>query len=74
MIVIYIENIFKVRMPYVLEKYPGAAGGTSHRFAGKAIVVNTKTGHHFSKEPIPTKKAEAQMRLLESLDRKTDKK
>jgi hypothetical protein len=56
-------------MPYVLEKYPGISGGTSHRFAGKAIVVNTKTGHHFSKEPIPVKKAEAQMRLLQSLDK-----
>lgn len=57
-------------MPFVLERYPGAAGGTSHRFAGKAIVVNTKSGHHYSNEPIPTKKAEAQMRLLESLERK----
>ena len=57
-------------MPYVLERYPGIAGGTSHRFAGKAIVINTKTGHHFSNEPIPTKKAEAQLRLLESLERK----
>jgi hypothetical protein len=57
-------------MPYVLEKYPGMSGGTSHRFAGKAIVVNTKSGHHFSNEPIPIKKAEAQMRLLQSLERK----
>lgn len=57
-------------MPYALERYPGLAGGTSHRFAGKAIVVNTKSGHHFSNEPIPTKKAEAQLRLLESLERK----
>ena len=57
-------------MPYVLERYPGLAGGASHRFAGKAIVVNTITGHHFEKEPIPLKKAEAQLRLLESLEKK----
>ena len=57
-------------MPYALERYPGLAGGASHRFAGKAIVVNTKTGHHFSNEPIPTKKAEAQMRLLQSVEHK----
>jgi hypothetical protein len=72
MIGIYIENIFKVRMPYVLERYPGLAGGTSHRFVGKAIVVNSQSGKHYSNEPIPVKKAEAQLRILERV--KADKK
>jgi hypothetical protein len=46
-------------MPYHLEMGSGA-----HRFAGKAIVVNTMTGHHFSNDPIPVEKAKKQMRLL----------
>jgi len=46
-------------MPYHLELGSGA-----HKFMGKAIVVNSMTGHHYSNDPIPIKKAKAQMRLL----------
>jgi len=46
-------------MPYHLE-----LGSGGHKFKGKAIVVNTTSGRHFSEHPIPVKKAEAQMRLL----------
>ena len=48
-------------MPYHLE-----LGSEGLNFHGKAIVVNTITGHHMSMDPIPIKKAKAQMRLLES--------
>ena len=41
-------------MPYHLEL---ASDGNS--FKGKAIVVNSKTGKHYSKSPIPFAKAEA---------------
>lgn len=41
--------------------------------SGKAIVVNTKTGHHYSKEPIPIKKAKAQLRVLEAAYKKNPK-
>jgi len=40
---------------------------------GKAIVVNSLTGKHYSSSPIPIVKAKAQMRLLDSLE-KTPKK
>jgi hypothetical protein len=46
-------------MPYHLE-----LGSEGHSFHGKAIVVNSKTGEHKSKHPIPADKAEAQMRVL----------
>ena len=46
-------------MPYHLE-----LGSDGHKFKGKAIVVNSTTGKHFSNMPIPVKKAKAQMRLL----------
>ena len=49
-------------MPYHLELASGA-----HKFMKKAIVVNTATGHHYSKDPIPIAKAKAQLRLLYSL-------
>lgn len=52
-------------MPFHLE-----LGSSGHSFQGKAIVVNSKTGEHKSKQPIPLKKAKAQMRLLESLHEK----
>lgn len=48
-------------MPYHLEL---ASDGNS--FKGKAIVVNSKTGKHYSKSPIPFAKAEAQKRVLEA--------
>ena len=47
-------------MPYHLEL---CSDGTS--FNGKAIVVNTQTGHHYSMSPIPLVKAKAQKRVLE---------
>jgi hypothetical protein len=46
-------------MPYHLELGSGA-----HKFMGKAIVVNSMTGEHYSRKPIPVEKAKAQMRLL----------
>ena len=46
-------------MPLHLELGSGA-----HKFKGKAIVVNSTTGKHFSNLPIPVEKAKAQMRLL----------
>jgi hypothetical protein len=52
-------------MPYKLE--PSVAD------KAKAIVVNTKTGRHYSLSPIPLKRAEAQMRLLESLEKRPKK-
>jgi len=52
-------------MPYHLE-----LGSDGHSFKGKAIVVNTQTGKHHSLKPIPREKAEAQLRLLESLAKK----
>jgi hypothetical protein len=48
-------------MPYHLE-----LGSDGHSFQGKAIVVNTMTGKHYSNAPIPVKKAKAQMRVLEA--------
>ena len=47
-------------MPYHLE-----LGSDGHKFAGKAIVVNTITGEHYSAKPITMDKAKAQMRVLE---------
>lgn len=51
-------------MPYHLE-----LGSDGHSFKGKAIVVNSKTGKHFSKQPIPLANAKAQMRLLVSKEK-----
>jgi hypothetical protein len=53
-------------MPYHIEK---SSGGK--RFPkGTGIVVNSKTGKHFSSMPIPIAKAEAQMRLLHMMEHK----
>jgi len=41
------------RMPYALE-----------RWGDKAIVVNSKSGRHYSSKPIPVSNAKAQMRVL----------
>ena len=49
-------------MPYHLELGSGA-----HKFKGKAIVVATTSGHHFSKDPIPLERAKKQMRLLNAV-------
>ena len=41
-------------------------GSSGHNFPqGKAIVVDTK-GHHYSNDPIPIARAEAQMRVIEA--------
>ena len=48
-------------------------GSDGKSFHGKAIVVNTMTGRHYSSEPIPMKKAEAQKRVLESAEKKERK-
>jgi hypothetical protein len=59
-------------MPYHLE-----LGSDGHKFHGKAIVVNSITGHHMSNDPIPLKNAEAQKRVLEALheqEKKPEKK
>ena len=53
-------------MPYHLE-----LGSDGHSFKGKAIVVNTKTGKHFSTSPIPLARAKAQMRLLYMKERQS---
>jgi hypothetical protein len=56
-------------MPYHLE-----LGSSGHNFPkGKAIVVNTLTGKHFSKNPLPLSTAQAQLRLLESKAKKESK-
>jgi hypothetical protein len=48
-------------MPFHLE-----LGSDGHKFKGKAIVVNTKTGRHYSSTPISFEKAQAQMQILEA--------
>lgn len=50
-------------MPYKLEHW-----------GNKAIVINAKSGKHFSESPIPLVKAKAQMRLLESIEKKESSK
>lgn len=45
-------------MPFKLEKY-----------GDKAIVKNTKTGKHYSTEPIPLHSARSQMSMLQNNDR-----
>ena len=51
-------------MPYHLE-----LGSSGHNFPhGKAIVVNTMTGEHYSKKPIPMEKAKKQERLLRAVE------
>jgi hypothetical protein len=53
-------------MPYHLE-----LGSDGHNFPhGKAIVVNTKTGKHYSSKPISLASAKAQKRVLESVEKK----
>jgi hypothetical protein len=53
-------------MPYHIER---SSGGK--RFPkGYGIVVNSKTGQHFSLKPIPIARAEAQMRLLNMMEYK----
>ena len=46
------------RMPYTLHEIVG----------GKGLVMNTKTGKHFEKNPFPIMKAKAQLRLLRGIE------
>ena len=55
-------------MPFHIE-----LGSDGHKFHGKAIVVNSISGHHYSNNPIPMKKAEAQLRVLEQAHREEKK-
>jgi hypothetical protein len=55
-------------MPYHLELGSGGDKVKYHSFNGKAIVVNSDTGKHYSNEPIPIEKAKKQMRLLQAVD------
>lgn len=49
-------------MPFHLE-----LGSGGQKFPeGKAMVVNTRTGKHYSKSPIPIESARKQMRILEA--------
>jgi hypothetical protein len=57
-----------IRMPYHLE-----LGSDGHSFKGRAIVVNSQSGKHYSKSPIPLVKAEAQKRVLEAAQTKEKK-
>jgi hypothetical protein len=41
-------------------------GSDGHKFMGKAIVVNSQSGKHYSSSPIPLTKAKAQKRVLEA--------
>lgn len=52
-------------MPFHLE-----LGSDGNSFGGKAIVVNSKTGKHYSSSPIPLAKAKAQKKLLEQAMKK----
>lgn len=54
-------------MPYSLEYFPALGSGMSKKQT-KAIVTNSITGHHFSTDPIPIKKAKAQMRYLAGIE------
>jgi len=55
-------------MPYHLE-----LGTDGHPYKGKAIVVNTSTGKHYSNSPIPLPKAKAQLRVLKAYKEKQEK-
>lgn len=57
------------RMPYHLE-----LGSDGHKFLGKAIVVNSKSGKHYSSVPIPLADAKAQLRVLKEASRKKGEK
>ena len=48
-------------MPYALERWG----------KGKAIVVNSQTGKHYSSSPIPLANAEKQMKLLRAVEHGT---
>lgn len=45
-------------MPYAIE-----------RWGSKGIVVNSKTGKHYSLKPIPLESAKAQLRVLKAAEK-----
>jgi hypothetical protein len=53
------------KIPYHLE-----LGSDGSSFKGKAIVVNTKSGKHYSTMPVPLANAKAQKRVLEAAEKK----
>ena len=54
-------------MPYHLE-----LGSEGHSFHGKAIVVNSQTGEHKTKAPLPIDLATAQKKALENKEKKKE--
>ena len=44
-------------------------GSDGYKYNGKAIVVNAMSGRHHSLAPIPLKKAKAQKRLLQQVEK-----
>jgi len=59
-------------MPYAIEYFSHGHPhlGSDVSKVHTAIVVNTKTGEHKSRLPIPIAKAKSQLRLLEALHHK----
>ena len=57
-------------MPTHLELGSGGDGVKYHSYKGKAIVVNTDSGKHYSTSPIPLAAAKAQQRILEKAEAK----
>jgi hypothetical protein len=53
-------------MPYHIE----LGSDPKHKYHDKGIVVNAVTGHHMSKDPIPIKKAQAQLKILNAIHHK----
>lgn len=62
------KNASNSSMPFFLE-----LGSDGHKYKDKAIVVSSMTGRHHSLEPIPMKKAKAQKRLLEQVEKEKTK-
>lgn len=58
-----LSSPIRILMPYHLE-----LGSDGHSFKGKAIVVNSQNGKHYSKSPIPMATAKKQMSLLEAVE------
>jgi hypothetical protein len=48
-------------------------GSDGKSYNGKAIVVNTMSGKHYSNKPIPMEKAKAQQRVLVAAEKKEKK-
>lgn len=54
-------------MPFHLE-----LGSDGRSYGGKAILVNTQSGKHYSNKPIPLESAKRQMRVLEQVTAKEE--